>query len=126
MVDPERDDAPTSPPPAQRPVSIGAPVSGTRDDAATSDSDTDLSLTEPSGRNPDTLMSLPRPTPHGDLPVDARIVELEDRLSALETRLTSLERTRDPLVHGRATPWWFWLVFLLGLAVTWRALELLR
>jgi len=126
MSNPERDDAPTSPPPALRPDSLRSPVSGTRDDASTSDSDTDLSLTEPSGRNPDTLMSLPRPTPHGDLPVDARISELEDRLSALETRVAGVERSRDPLVAGKATPWWFWLVFLLGLAVTWRVLELLR
>jgi len=126
MSNPERDDAPTSPPPALRPDSLRSPVSGTRDDAAATGTDTDLSLTEPSGRNPDTLMSLPRPTPHGELPVDARINELEDRLSALETRLATVERSRDPLAGGRATPWWFWLVFLLGLAVTWRALELLR
>jgi hypothetical protein len=33
---------------------------------------------------------------------------------------------RHSLTGGRATPWWFWLVFLVGLAITWRALELLR
>jgi hypothetical protein len=124
MVDPERDDAPTTPPPAQRPVVQEGPVSGTRPDAQKGD--TELSITEPSGRDPDTLMSLPRPTPHQDLPSDARISELEDRLSALETRLVVVERNRDSLTGGRATPWWFWLLFLAGLAVTWRLLELFR
>jgi len=123
MVDPERDEAPTTPPPAQRPVPQEAPVSGTRPEEKR---DTALSITEPSGRDPDTLMSLPRPTPHQDLPSEARFGELEDRLSALEARLTVLERSRDPLSGGRATPWWFWLLFLAGLAVTWRLLELFR
>ncbi len=123
MVDPERDAAPTTPPPAIRP-SIEGPVSGTRTEG--DPGDTDLSITEPSGRDPDTLMSLPRPTPRGDMPLETRVGELEDRLSALETRLTLAERSRDSLGGGRATPWWFWLLFLVGLAVTWRALELLR
>jgi hypothetical protein len=26
----------------------------------------------------------------------------------------------------RSTPWWFWLLFLVGLAVTWRLLELVH
>jgi hypothetical protein len=124
MVDPERDDAPTTPPPAQRPPPQPAPVSGTRPEPEKRD--TELNVTEPSGRNPDTLMSLPRPTPHQELPPDARFAELEDRLSALETRLVVMERSRDALAGGRATPWWFWLLFLAGLAVTWRLLELLR
>jgi hypothetical protein len=124
LVDPERDDAPTTPPPAQRPVPPEAPVSGTRPEPEKRD--TELNITEPSGRDPDTLMSLPRPTPHQDLPSEARFGELDDRLSALEARLTVLERSRDPLSTGRATPWWFWLLFLAGLAVTWRLLELLR
>jgi len=123
MVDPERDEAPTTPPPAIRP-SLEAPVSGTR--AESPPGDTDLSITSPSGRDPDTLMSLPRPTPQKDMPLEARIADLEDRLGAFETRLGLAERTRDPLSSGRATPWWFWLLFLVGLAVTWRALELLR
>ena len=67
---------------------------------------------------------------HGDeraaFPSPTRLRQLEDRLEAFETRLSSAERQRDPLVGGRATPWWFWLLFLLGLAVTWRALEALR
>lgn len=124
LVDPERDEAPTTPPPAQRPTVQEAPVSGTRPEPKAGD--TELSITEPSGRDPDTLMSLPRPTPHQELPSDARLSELEDRLSALEARLAIVERRGDPLAGGRATPWWFWLLFLAGLAVTWRVLELLR
>jgi hypothetical protein len=105
-----------------------APVSGTRPETPgdTGLSVTELSVTEPSGRDPDTLMSLPRPTPHQDLPSEARFSELEDRLSALEARLTVVERRSDSLSGGRATPWWFWLLFLAGLAVTWRVLELFR
>jgi hypothetical protein len=125
MVDPERDDAPTTPPPAQRPgVREAAPASGTRPDSKPGD--TELNVTQPSGRDPDTLMSLPRPTPHQDLPSEARFSELEDRLSALEARVTVAERKGDSLSGGRATPWWFWLLFLAGLVVTWQLLALLR
>jgi hypothetical protein len=124
MVDPERDDAPTTPPPAQRPGLLDAPLSGTRADGKPGD--TELNATQPSGRDPDTLMSLPRPTPHQDLPSEARFSELEDRLSALEARLTVVERKSDSLSGGRATPWWFWPLFLAGLAITWQLLALLR
>jgi hypothetical protein len=124
MVDPERDDAPTTPPKAQRPLAQAGPVSGTRPEPKVED--TELSLTEPSGRDPDTLMSLPRPTPRQDLPSEARFSELEDRMSALEARLTVVERRGDSLSGGRATPWWFWLLFLAGLAATWQVLELFR
>jgi hypothetical protein len=124
MVDPERDEAPTTPPKAQRPALQDAPVSGTRPEAPAAD--TELSITAPSGRDPDTLMSLPRPTPHQDLPSEARFSELEDRMSALEARLTVVERRGESLSGGRATPWWFWLLFMVGLAATWQALGLLR
>jgi hypothetical protein len=132
MSDPaDRDDAPTSPPPAMRPEHVLTPVSGLRLDVEASAHDTQLSVTElsvpePSKRDPDTLMSLPKPTPHDELPTEMRLRQLEDRLEAFETRLAAVERQREPLVGGRATPWWFWLLFLLGLAVTWRALEALR
>lgn len=128
MVDPEREDAPTTPPKAIRP---GAPVSGTR--AESSDtivevdvSTTELSVTEPSGRDPNTLMSLPKPEPPGEAAFGERLRELEDRMEALEIRLKAIEARRDPLASGRATPWWFWLLFLVGLAVTWRVLETFR
>jgi hypothetical protein len=121
----DRESAPTTPPPAIRPERIATPVSGMIE-TEPAPRDTALSLTEPSGRNPDTLMSLPKPALHEELPSEMRIRQLEDRLEALETRLTIAERQRDPLGGGRATPWWFWLLFLLGLAVTWRALEALR
>jgi hypothetical protein len=127
MSDPaDRDDAPTSPPPALRPEHVLTPVSGLRLDVEPAPHDTQLSVTEPSGRDPDTLMSLPKPTPHAELPFETRLRQIEDRLEAFETRLSAAERVREPLVGGRATPWWFWLLFLLGLAVTWRALEALR
>jgi hypothetical protein len=109
-----------------RPPAPEGPVSGTRPDASGGPGDTELSITEPSGRNPDTLMSLPRPATQADLPVEARLADLEDRIRGLEARLSSAERMRHSLTGGRATPWWFWLVFLVGLAITWRALELLR
>jgi hypothetical protein len=125
MVDPERDDAPTTPPPAQRPgPAREAPASGTRPEPKPGD--TELNATQPSGRDPDTLMSLPRPTPHQDLPSEARFSELEDRLSALEARVTVVERKGESLSGGRATPWWFWPLFLAGLALTWQLLALLR
>ena len=124
----DRDEAPTTPPPALRSEHVATPISGLRVEPAPvpQANDTQLSVTEPSGRNPDTLMSLPKPTPHDELPFEMRLRQLEDRMEAYETRLAAAERQRDPLVGGRATPWWFWLLFLLGLAVTWRALEALR
>jgi len=121
----DRDEAPTTPPPALRPERVLTPVSGMIE-AESLQRDTALSLTEPSGRNPDTLMSLPKPALHSELPFETRLRQLEDRVEAFETRLDVAERQQEPLVGGRATPWWFWLLFLLGLAVTWRALEALR
>jgi hypothetical protein len=128
VADPDREDAPTTPPPALRPEHVLTPISGlvSQVEAAPSPNDTQLSVTEPSGRNPDTLMSLPKPALHAELPFETRLRQLEDRMETFETRLTVAERQREPLVGGRATPWWFWLLFLLGLAVTWRALEALR
>jgi hypothetical protein len=128
MGDSDRDDAPTTPPVAIRPERGVGPVSGLRsegpDEAVR---DTDLSLEEPAAAaNPDTLMSLPKPAPHGELPFEVRLRQLEDRLETLESRVAQAERGHELGIAGRSTPWWFWLVFLLGLAVTWRALELLR
>src|SRR6266498_1564739 len=123
-----RDDAPTTPPVAIRPARHAEAVSGLRADGEPTDQrDTDLMLEEPSaGANPDTLMSLPKPTPHGELPYETRLRQLEDRLETLESRLAEAERSHELGVSPRGTPWWFWLLFLVGLAVTWRVLELLR
>jgi hypothetical protein len=128
VADPDRDDAPTTPPVAIRPEHAVGPVSGMRTDVPVSDptNDTQLSMTEPSGRNPDTLMSLPKPALHDELPFEARLRQLEDRLEAFESRLTLAERARESANPARATPWWFWLVFMLGLAVTWSVLGALR
>lgn len=133
MSQTDPDDSPTTPPRAIRPAPSAPPVSGLRSEetgppapAVASANDTQLSVTEPSGRNPDTLMSLPKPVLHEELPLEARLRQLEDRLETFEARLLSAERARDPLGASRATPWWFWLLFLVGLAVTWRVLEMLR
>jgi hypothetical protein len=116
MSEAERDTAPT--PSAEITGRAEAkPVSGERD--------TDLSVPDAAGSNPDTLMSLPKPEPDGGHSLDERLASLETDLKALELRLGLLERGRDPL--GKASlPWWFWLVFLAGLAITWRLLEALR
>ena len=129
MSSSDRDDAPTTPPVAIRPERAATePVSGLRGDGAPgSDRDTDLMLEQPAlAANPDTLMSLPKPTPHEELPFETRLRQLEDRLETLESRLAEAERTHELGVGARTTPWWFWLLFLVGLAVTWRVLELIR
>jgi hypothetical protein len=128
VTDPDRADAPTTPPVAIRPERTAPPVSGLRTEAPHLEmiNDTQLSVTEPSGRDPDTLMSLPKPALHEDLPFEARLRQIEDRLEAFETRLALAERARESANPVRGTPWWFWLLFLLGLAVTWRVLAALR
>lgn len=128
MSDQSRDDAPTTPPAAIRPGRSVEPVSGLRTEHEHDETrDTDLTLDEhAAAANPDTLMSVPKPALHGDLPVDARIRELEDRLETLESRLAQVERARSLHEATRSTPWWFWLLFLVGLAVTWRLLELVH
>ena len=135
MSDSERDPISTTPPPGLRSVQFREPVSGLRDDrteqAALAEpepsvNDTELSLTEPGGPNPDTLMSLPKPLPHDELPSETRIRQLEDRIETLETRVDQLQRGTLGAGPNRSTPWWFWLLFLVGLAVTWRVLELFR
>lgn len=130
MSDQSRDDAPTTPPAALRPGRLSEPVSGMRLDGVDPDKDardTDLTLEEHAPpANPDTLMSLPKPTPHGELPLETRLRQLEDRLETLESRLAEVERNKDFSPSARATPWWFWLLFLVGLAVTWQLLEHFR
>jgi hypothetical protein len=123
MSDAERDEAPTTPPPAIRPA---GPVSGDRDTSHDVDvSTTDISVTEPSARDPNTLMSLPKPEPSDERATFTAFRELEDRLDSLDARLKQLEGRQESLAP-RGTPWWFWLLFLFGLAVTWRLLELLK
>jgi len=128
MSDSSRDDAPTTPPAAIRPERRAEPVSGMRMEGEETDArDTDLTLEQPAlGANPDTLMSLPKPTPHGELPFETRLRQVEDRLETLESRIAEAERAQELGVGARATPWWFWLLFLVGLAVTWRVLQLVR
>ena len=83
-------------------------------------------MTEPSGRDPNTLMSLPKPEAPDETSLSGRVRELEERVDAVELGLKTLEARRDPLAPGRTTPWWLWLLFLLGLAVTWRLLAMLK
>jgi hypothetical protein len=127
MGDAERDEAPTTPPKAIRP---GEPTSGMRAESPASVevdvSTTELSITEPSARDPNTLMSLPKPESSDAPPSVPSLRAFQDRLDAVEHRVKQLEDRRDPLSQGRATPWWFWLLFLFGLAVTWRLLEALK
>jgi hypothetical protein len=128
MGDAERDEAPTTPPKAIRP---SGPTSGTRTEPSDTlvevdVSTTELSITEPSARDPNTLMSLPKPESGGSTPRDATFRDILDRLDAIELRVKELEGRRDPLAPARGTPWWFWLLFLFGLAVTWRLLEALN
>jgi hypothetical protein len=126
MGDAERDESPTTPPKAIRPV---MPASGTRSESpppeAVDEATTDLSLTEPSARDPNTLMSLPKPEPSTGASAPS-IHALEERVEALERRLRELEQRRDPLAGPRATPWWFWFLFFFGLAATWQLLEALK
>jgi hypothetical protein len=127
MGDAERDESPTTPPKAIRP----GPASGTRTEPSDTlvevdVSTTELSITEPSARDPNTLMSLPKPESGSSPPPDATLRDILDRLDALELRVKELEVRRDPLAPVRGTPWWFWLLFLFGLAVTWRLLEALN
>lgn len=128
MSDSSRDDAPTTPPAAIRPERMSEPVSGLRLESEQEDTrDTDLTLEEHAPpADPDTLMSLPKPTPHGDLPLETRLRQLEDRLETLESRLGEVERSREFSPSGRTMPWWFWPLFLFGLAITWRLLGLFR
>jgi MYXO-CTERM domain-containing protein len=128
MGDSDRDDAPTTPPVAIRPDRSAGPVSGLRSEGLENEArDTDLTLEAPAPpQNPDTLMSLPKPAPHGELPFEVRLRQLEDRLETLESRVAQAERGHELGSAPRSTPWWFWLLFLLGLAFTWRVLDLLR
>jgi hypothetical protein len=126
MASSDPDDAPTTPPVALRPGQAVEPVSGMREERSAVN-DTELSLEQPgAAQNPDTLMSLPKPLPHGELPYETRLRQIEDRLETLEARIAAAERGRTLVPPARSTPWWFWLLFLLGLAVTWRVLETLR
>jgi len=117
------------PPQALRSVQVPEPVSGFREERPVSEgqvNDTDISITATSAVNPDTLMSLPKPLPHDELPFEMRLRQLEDRVETLETRLERAQRESLRAGGPRGTPWWFWVLFLVGLAVTWRVLGMLQ
>jgi hypothetical protein len=116
MSETERDTAPT--PSRELPgTSEARPASGERD--------TELSVLDGAGSDPDTLMSLPKPEAAGAHSLEGRVASLETDLKTLQLRLSLLERGRTSL-EKPSLPWWFWLVFLAGLAVTWRLLQGLR
>ena len=83
-------------------------------------------MLEGAGGDPDTLMSLPKPEAAGSHTLEGRVATLETDLKALGLRLSLLERGRRSPLEKPSLPWWFWLVFLAGLAVTWRLLQGLR
>jgi hypothetical protein len=96
---------------------------------------TDLDLKPPvvsSGRapklpgDPDTMISAPRPAEREDLEYKDRFRLLEDRIDELDARMRMLEQKRVELPLARSQPWWIWLIFLLGLAVTWQLLQRFR
>jgi len=116
MSETERDTAPTP---------SGEIIGKSEPRPASGERDTELSVLDGAGGDPDTLMSLPKPEAAGSHTLDARVASLETDLKALELRLSLLERGRLPL-EKPSLPWWFWLVFLAGLAITWRLLQGLR
>ncbi len=129
MPDSERDKVSSAPPPGIRSVHFPEPVSGFREERTDPDArvnDTELSVTRPTASNPDTLMSLPKPLPHDELPYEMRLKQLEDRVETLTARLYQVQRGSIGIAQPRGTPWCLWLLFLLGLAVTWRVLASLR
>jgi hypothetical protein len=96
---------------------------------------TDLDLKHPGSSSrpapkqpgdPDTMISAPRPAERDELEIADRQRILEDRIDELEARLRVLEQRRDTLPLPRSQPWWIWLIFLLGLAITWQLLQAFR
>jgi hypothetical protein len=96
---------------------------------------TELDLRPPGSRSrpslkgpgdPDTLISAPRPAEREELELLERVRLLEERIDELDARMRLVERRRSEGPAGRSQPWWIWLIFLVGLAVTWRLLEALR
>jgi hypothetical protein len=76
--------------------------------------------------DPDTMISAPRPAEQDDLEIRQHVRLLEDRIDDLEARVRMVEQRRTEAPLGRAQPWWIWLIFLVGLAITWRLLQALR
>lgn len=76
--------------------------------------------------DPDTLISAPRPAERDELDDKDRFRLVEDRIDELEARVRMLERPRPEGGFQRTQPWWIWLIFLVGLALTWRLLQALR
>jgi hypothetical protein len=76
--------------------------------------------------DPDTLISAPRPAERDELEIKERFRLLEDRIDELDARMRMLEQKRVELPLARSQPWWIWLIFLLGLAVTWQLLQRFR
>jgi hypothetical protein len=76
--------------------------------------------------DPDTLISAPRPADREELEIRDRFRLLEDRIDELDARLRMLAKRPPETPLARSQPWWIWLIFLLGLAITWKLLEALR
>jgi len=76
--------------------------------------------------DPDTMISAPRPAEREELELNDRFRLLEDRIDELDARVRMLEQKRAELPLARSQPWWIWLIFLLGLALTWQLLQRFR
>jgi hypothetical protein len=137
----DRDAPSTSDPISAAPESLRAPRTLAPESSAPNtprsraSEPTDLDITPPSSTpktdpkkptDPNTLISAPRPAERDELDFKDRFRLLEDRLDELDARTRLLEHKRLELPLQRAQPWWIWLIFLLGLAVTWRLLQALR
>ncbi|HVJ16222.1 MAG TPA: hypothetical protein VM686_12355 [Polyangiaceae bacterium] len=76
--------------------------------------------------DPDTMISAPRPAEREELEMADRFRMLEDRIDELDARVRMLAQKRQEPPLAPAQPWWIWLIFLLGLAITWQLLQALR
>ncbi|HYO97717.1 MAG TPA: hypothetical protein VER33_24580 [Polyangiaceae bacterium] len=113
---------------------VGGPGTDPNPGTISSPAEPVVSLTRPrrpaavagmEGSTSDTMLSLPPPAGRDELLIDERLSNLERRTEELLVRLERLEQAPGAVaVSSRAS--WLWLVFLVGLAVAWQALQYVR
>lgn len=118
MAEPEEEE-----PESADPGTLGSPASETPDIQITEVMRSPVVETNPSS---DTLLSAPTPATRDELALDNRLSTCERTIEELLIRAERLERRPAEPAPAADRSWWFWLVFLAGLALAWQILAQFR
>jgi hypothetical protein len=121
MADPDESDAEKSGPHTDRNPGTLSPSAPVATESAVSHARPSLSTDTP--QSSDTLLSAPLPA---ERELEERLTSFERHLAELTFRIETLERRPAAAPASSDRSYWFWLIFLAGLALAWQVLRLLH